>query len=318
MQSFKYLRAKPLLLLVLIPVLILSACGSTSGGGQTGGTTPTAKVTIKLGSKKDSEARILSELYNLLLTKAGFDVKAVTPGQNAFVFNGIKSGDIDVYPEFTSTGLDALSPKVAPSKDPAKDYQTVKTGFEQQYQITWLDVAPLNDTYGICALKTRADELGVKTISDLAPKLSQLTMALQPDGLYVIDFLTPDYGIKQSSFKALQKVDYAVGFKSVVEKQTDLTFCYSTDVTIAQQNLVVIQDDKNAFPAYNPAPIVRDSVLKANPKIADALNPLAPMLTNDVSLTLQKQWADLQNGGMSPDQAYKKVCTDFLTSKGLL
>src|SRR5262249_3361183 len=118
--------------------------------------------------------------------------------------------------------------------------------------------------------------------------------------------------------KALQKVDYAVGFKSVVEKKTDLTFCYSTDVTIAQQNLVVIQDDKNAFPAYLPAPIVRDSVLKANPGIATALNPLAPMLTNEVSLDLQKKWADLQNGGMSPDQAYKKVATDFLTSKGLL
>jgi osmoprotectant transport system substrate-binding protein len=318
MISFaRSLAAKSLIVLILLPILILAACGgdgSTTGGSNT----PAAsKPQIKLGSKKDLEARLLSTMYNLLLTKAGFDVKTINPGENSFVFNGIKNGDIDVYPEFTSTGLDNL--KIKPSSDPQKDYETVKSEFAKQFQITWLDVASnLNDTYAICTTKARAGELGVTSISQVVPKLSQLTLALQADGLYVIDFLKPVYGIEQKSFKSIQKVDYSIGFKSVENKQADLNFCYSTDVTIAQKNFVVLEDDKKAFPAYNPAPIVRDSVLKANPKIADALNPLAPLLTNDVSLTLQKQALEKQDSGMSVEQSLKVSATDFLKGKGLL
>lgn len=314
-STIRSLGAKLLLLSALIPLLALPACGSGGTSGSTGGSQ--SQATIKLGSKKDLEGRIISEMYNLLLTKAGFNVKAVSPGENAFVFNGIKNGDIDIYPEFTSTGMDSL--KLKPTTDAQKDYQTVKAGFEKQFQITWLNVSSgLNDTYAFCTSKARASELGVTTLSQLTPKLSNLTLALQPDGLYVLDFLTPVYGINQKSFKSIQKVDYSIGFSSVASKQADLNFCYSTDVTIAQKNFVVIQDDKNAFPAYNPAPIVRDSVLKANPKIADALNPLAPLLTNEVSLTLQKEALDKQNSGASVEQSIKATDTDFLKSKGLL
>lgn len=307
--------ARSLVLLALIPLLILSACGSTGSTGSGGGTA--TSVTLKLGSKKDLEARILSELYNLLLTKAGFTIHAVNPGVNTFVLNGIQSGDIDLYPEFTSTGLAAL--KVTPTGDPQKDYQAVKTGFESQYHITWLDAAfGLNDTYAICARQDKLQSLGVTSISTLMPKLSQLTMALPPDSLYVLDFLKPVYGIKATSFKAIQKVDYSIGFQSVANGQADLNFCYSTDVTIAQKSLTVIQDDKMAFPPYNPAPIVRDSILQANPKIADALKPLSTALTNDVSLMLQKKALDDQNAGMTVEQSIKAVATDWLKSQNLL
>lgn len=309
-------RAKSLILLILIPLLILSACGSTGSNGSSGGGSTQTKVTLKLGSKKDLEARLLSEMFNLLLTKAGFNIQAVSPGVNSFVLNGIKSGDIDLYPEFTSTGLDAL--KITPTGDPQKDYQAVKDGFEKQFHITWLNAAfGLNDTYAICTRQDKAQQIGT-TISQVTPKLSQLTMALPPDSLYVLDFLKPVYGIQPTSFKSLQKVDYSIGFKSVENKQADLNFCYSTDVTIAQKHLVVLQDDKRAFPPYNPAPIVRDSVLQANPKIADALNPLASVLTNDVSLMLQKDALDKQSSGMSVEQSIKVTATDFLKSKSLL
>jgi osmoprotectant transport system substrate-binding protein len=307
--------AKLLILLTVIPLLILSACGSTSSSSTTSGT-GAAPVTLKLGSKEDLEGKIMTEMYNQLLTKAGFKIDPVKPGKNDFVLTGIKNGDIDLYPEFTSTGLDAL--KLTPSHDPQTDYNTVKTNYESQFHITWLDFSPnLNDTYAICARKDRAQALGVTTISELAPKLKNLTFALPPDSLYVLDFLKP-YNITKASFKSVQTLDYGVGFQSVVQKQTDLNFCYSTDVTIAQQNLVVIQDDKSAFPEYNPAPIVRDSILKANPKIADALNPLAPKLTNDVSLSLQKEILARQTSGMSIAQAIKQTVTEWLKSEQLI
>ena len=266
MQHSRSFGAKCLAIIALVPLLILAACGgSSTGSGGTATGTSTAAVTLKLGSKEDLEGKILSEMYYQLLTKAGFKVDRIKPGKNDFVLTGIKDGDIDLYPKFTSTGLDAL--KLTPSHDPQKDYQTVKDNYLSKFSIDWLDFSPnLNDTYAICARQDRAQALGVTTISQLVPKLKTLTLALPPDSKYVIDFLKP-YGITQASFKATNILDYGVGFQSVVQKQNDLNFCYSTDVTIAQQNLVVIQDDKAAFPEYNPAPIVRDNILKANPKL---------------------------------------------------
>ena len=174
------LGAKFLVLFALIPMLILSACGGTTSS-PSGTTTPT-KVPITVGSKLDPEAQLLGEMYVLLLQKAGF---TVTPklalGMTPTVFAALNSVAIYLYPEFTGTGLNILGDKTA--YDPAKEYETVKNGFEQQYQITWLDQAPLIDGYALCTSKDESQKLGgVTSLSQLAPKVSQLTLATQSDG----------------------------------------------------------------------------------------------------------------------------------------
>src|SRR6266496_3842956 len=192
--------AKFLLLFALIPMLIMAACGGSSGGTTGGGTSTPTKVPITVGSKLDPEAQLLGEMYVLLLQKAGY---TVTPklalGQTPVVFNALKSGAIDLYPEFTGTGLNILGVKSA--FNPQQDYQTVKNGFEQQYHITWLDQAPLNDGYALCTSKAESQKLGVTTLSQLAPKVPQLTLATQRDGVTFFDNLETIYGFKTASFK---------------------------------------------------------------------------------------------------------------------
>src|SRR2546427_3291358 len=117
------LGAKLLLLFALIPMLILSACGGSTGSStSSSGTSTPSKVPITVGSKLDPEAQLLGEMYVLLLQKAGF---TVTPklalGQTPTVFAALKSSAIDLYPEFTATGLNLLG--VTSSFNPAKDYQ---------------------------------------------------------------------------------------------------------------------------------------------------------------------------------------------------
>jgi osmoprotectant transport system substrate-binding protein len=313
------LWTKSVVLLVLVPMLLLSACGSSGGGtGSSGGsgTTPT-KVPIVVGSKLDTEAQLLGEMYVLLLQKAGY---TVTPklalGQTPTVFNALKSGAIDLYPEFTATGLNLLH--VQSSFNPEKDYQTVKQGFEQQFHITWLDYSPLNDGYALCTSKSESQKLGVTTLSELAPKVSQLTLATQSDGIPFFNDLKATYGFDTNSFKAVKKVDYAIGFQAVKSGDAQVTECYTTDGSVLTQNFIFLQDDKHGFPEFHPAPIVRDSILKSDPGIADALNKLAPYLTTDVSIQLQQQVASKRSGGMSASEAVKEVATSFLQSKGLL
>jgi osmoprotectant transport system substrate-binding protein len=310
------LGAKVLLLFALIPMLILSACGGSTGGGNTTtpGTTPTpTPVPITVGSKLDPEAQLLGQMYVLLLQKAGF---TVTPklalGQTPIVFAALQSSAIDLYPEFTGTGLNIL--KVPSSFNPTTDYQTVKNGFEQQYHITWLDQAPLNDGYALCA----SPKLGVTNLSQLAPKVSQLTLATQSDGVTFFDDLKSTYGFNTSNFKAVKKVDYSIGFAAVKSGAADVTECYTTDGSVTTQGLIFLQDDKHGFPEFHPAPIVRDSVLQSDPGIATALNKLAPFLTTEVSITLQNQVAAKHTSGESIPQAVKEVATAFLQSNGLL
>jgi osmoprotectant transport system substrate-binding protein len=306
------LRAKSLSLVVLISLVILAGCGSTSSGTPTTsgtGTPSNSSITLTVGGKLDTEAQLLTEMYVLLLQKAGFNVIARPHlGTNAVVFNAITSGQIDLYPEFTATGLAKLG--LQSSGNAQQDYQTVAQGYESKYQITWLDAAPLNDTYGICTTQAKATSLGVTKVSDLVSKASNLTIATPPDGVqYGVDVAQSVYGFK---FKKVTTYnEEGLTFPAVMSGAQDLNICYTTAALIAKDNFVLLQDDKNAFPIYNPAPIIRDSSLaKAPDAIKAALNPLAPKLTTQVSQQLQAQVV----GGQSVTQ----VATNWLKSVGLL
>ncbi len=307
------LGAKFLLLFALIPMLILAACGSTTGGTTGSGTSTPTSVPITVGSKLDPEAQLLGQMYVLLLQKAGYTVNPkLALGQTPIVFAALKSGAIDLYPEFTGTGLNILN--VQSSFNPTTDYQTVKNGFEQQYHITWLDQAPLNDGYALCA----SPKLGITTLSQLAAKVHQLNLTTQSDGVTFFNDLKSTYGFDTTNFKSVKKVDYALGFTAVKSGAADVTECYTTDGSVTTQGFIFLQDDKHGFPEFHPAPIVRDSVLQSDPGIAAALNKLAPHLTTQVSIDLQKQVAAKHTSGESIPQAVKEVATSFLTSNGLL
>ncbi len=301
------LRSPFLGLLMLVP-LILAACGSSGSPSSANSTPSNSSITITVGSKLDTEGQLIGEMYVLLLKKAGYNVVSkLALGTNAVVFNAISSGAIDLYPEFTATGLTKLG--LTSSGNAQQDYQTVKQGFESKYHITWLDVSPLNDTYGVCTTKTEAQKLNATKISDLSSQASKLTIATPPDGVqYGVDVIKSVYGFSFS--KVVTYNEEGLTFPAVTTGAQNLNICYTTAALIAKDNFVLLQDDKNAFPIYNPAPIVRDSTLQKAPGIATALNPLAPLLTTAVSQQLQ---AEVVNG-----QTVQQVATAFLQSKGLL
>ncbi len=312
------LRAKVLAIFALLSLVLLAACGngpSSTGSGGSGSTAPTKTVTV--ASKLDPEGQLIGEMYILLLTKAGYKVTPkLALGQTPTLDAAIKSGAIDIYPEFTATGLNTI--KAQSSFDPQKDYNTVKSAYESQFKITWLDYSPLNDGYALCTSQAQSSKLGIKTLSDLAPKVKDLTLATQSDGVTFIDGLKTQYGFTTSTFKSVKKVDYAIGFSAIKSGDAAVTECYTTDGSVTTGGNVFLTDDKHGFPEFHPAPLVRDSVLQANPDIAGILNKLAPKLTTDVSIQLQGQVATAKTGGTSVSQAVKQVAQKFLQDQGLL
>jgi osmoprotectant transport system permease protein len=131
-----------------------------------------AGINLTIGSKNDPDGQLLAEMYSLLLTNQGFNVTTkLALGQTTVLDAAIKSGAVDIYPEFTGTGL-SLG-KLPNTTDPQTAYSEVKTYYEQQFHVTWLDAAfGLNDSYGYCTSKANASKFHLQSIGDLAKPLS--------------------------------------------------------------------------------------------------------------------------------------------------
>ena len=145
-----------------------------------------------------------------------------------------------------------------------------------------------------------------------------MTLATQSDGIPFFDALQSTYGFSTSNFKSVTKVAYAIGFAAVNSGSAQVTECYTTDGSVAAQKFVFLTDDKHGFTEFHPAPIVRDSVLQADPGIAAALNAMAPLMTTDVNVGLQMQVSAKHTAGESIAQAVQEVATTWLTSVHLL
>jgi osmoprotectant transport system substrate-binding protein len=295
------------LALFMSALFLLSACGSTTNNA--GG--PGKGATIVIGSKHDADSQLEGEMYILLLQKQGY---TITPkldlGDTNILHNAIVGNSIDLYPEFTGTGLSTLG--LQGTSDPQKAYTEAKSGFEQQFHITWLDAAfNLNDDYGLCTSQANATKFNLHNISDLTAVSSQLTLTAQSDAIASKDVVPALLSTYNLHFKKTVQLQESLSFAAVQGGQADINVCYTTDPTIVQDSFVLLKDDKNALPVYNPAPIIRDSVLTAHPDIATTLNALSAKLTSDnITAAIKSFKVD--------HQPIDVVATQFLTQQGLL
>lgn len=283
-------------------MFLLSACGSSSQAGSKG--------TLTVGVKVDEDSRLESAMYVAILQNAGYTVKTKTDLNNTTATPAITSGQIDLYPEFTGTGLNNLGLKG--TSDTKSAYSQVKDGYKSKYQITWLDPAyNLNDSYGLCTSQAVATKYNLKSISDVTPVANKLVLTSQADAISAPDVVPAMESAYNLTFKSTTQLDEALGFGAVTSGQADVNICYTTDSNIVSQNFVLLTDDKAVFPAYNPAPIVRDTVLTAHPDIATLLNPLATKLTTSEITKLINQVAT----DKTPEDV---VATQWLKDQGLL
>jgi osmoprotectant transport system substrate-binding protein len=269
---------------------------------------------LTVGGKLDTEAYLLSEMYFLLLQNDGFLMTDRSRlGQDGPVFDAMTTGAIDLYPEFLLTGLARLG--IHATRDQQQDFQNVKDGFLQQYQMTWLDPATaLNDNFCVAMPANNATSLGIKTLSDLAKHMQKnpskaFEIAVTPDYQDTLASLQAIYGI---TFPAdnVRLYDEAGTFTAVNNGLAQISLCYSTDPSIATNNFIRLRDDKGALPIDTPSPVIRNEVLHKEPRIAKTLQPLAKRLSTEVSSTLQQY---VLNG-----QSARDVAAQWLKQQGLL
>lgn len=226
-------------------------------------------------------------------------------------WTSLQNGQLDAFSEYTGTGLvDILKKPV--NSNPDQVYQTVKQDYAQQYHIDWLNPIGFNNTYAIAVPKAVAEKYHLKTISDLASMSSQMVFGADPEFFTRQDdgypALLNKYGLH---FQSTKQIDVGLKYEAVANNQIQVTDAYSTDGELIKYNLVVLQDNKNLFPPYYAAPIVREDTLKAHPEVKSILNELGGEIDDETMKQLNYQ-VDVQH------KSADDVAKQFLLSKGLL
>lgn len=129
---------------------------------------------VGVGSKHFTEQEILGELLAILIeSKTDIRVKRkLNLGGTMICFNALKAGDLDIYAEYTGTGLVNILDEGV-TNDPKRAYETVRKRFEADYDLIWLKPFGFNNTYTLTMRAESADRLGIETISDLAAHVEQ-------------------------------------------------------------------------------------------------------------------------------------------------
>lgn len=239
--------------------------------------------TITLAGKLGSEPSIITNMYKILIEDETDDTVDVKDGmgKTSFLFNALKSDDIDGYLEFTGTVLGELTKEDLKSKKEDAVYQQAKQSLEKKYDMTMLKPMKYNNTYALAVKKDFAKENNIKTIGDLKKVEDKIkpgfTMEFndRPDGYKAV---SKAYGLNLSNVK---KMEPKLRYTAVEKDNINLIDAYSTDAELKQYDMVVLKDDKHVFPPYQGAPMFKEKFLKQHPEIKKPLNKLEGKISDE-------------------------------------
>lgn len=292
--------------------LLLTGCTSGGGGGAGAQGDELSGLTGEIGSKDFSEQYILAYMTAELLNAHGADVEANTKlVGSANVRQALENDQFLGYWEYTGTSWITYNGNTTPVKGAEAQFEAVKEA-DAENGIAWLDPAPFNNTYAFAIRQSEADELGVKTLSDVAglPAGDQTfciesEFSTRDDGM---PGLSAAYGFDAS----ITMLDTGVIY-TATQKGDDCNFgeVFQTDGRIPALDLVVMEDDKEFFPSYQGGFTLKQSTLDEYPEIADVLAELSPLLTTEVMQELNAK-ADVD--GEDPED----IAIAWLEEQGLI
>ncbi|PNK70847.1 glycine/betaine ABC transporter permease [Streptococcus sp. FDAARGOS_256] len=267
------------------------------------------KENLVIAGKLGPEPEILANMYKLLIEENTSMTATVKPnfGKTSFLYEALKKGDIDIYPEFTGTVTESLlqpAPKVG--HEPDQVYQVARDGIAKQDHLAYLKPMSYQNTYAVAVPK----KYGLKTISDLKKVEGQLKAG------FTLEFNDREDGNKglQSMYGLnlnVATMEPALRYQAIQSGDIQITDAYSTDAELARYDLQVLEDDKQLFPPYQGAPLMKEALLKKHPELETVLNKLAGKITESQMSQLNYQ---VGVEGKSAEQ----VAKEFLQEQGLL
>jgi len=233
---------------------------------------------ITIASKPFAESYLLAEMFAQLLEARGFRVdRRLGLGATEIAFRALRSGAIDVYPEYTGTGLLAILGE-RPQRDARAVFRHVATVFPTRFDTHWLPPLGFENTYAIAVRAETAAAYGLRTLTDLSRVAPRLTAGLTPDFVGRADGLPGLEAEYHLHFAQVRSLLQSVKYNALVSGNVDVIDGYSTDGLIARHQLVVLIDDRGFFPPYEAAALVNGAFYRDMPHAVAVLTELSGRL----------------------------------------
>ena len=268
---------------------------------------------LVVAGKLGPEPEILINMYKELI-EANSDIKVkLEPnfGKTSFLYEALKNKQIDIYPEFSGTITSSLlKNQVKVSNAPLEVYEAAREGILNQDKLVYLKPMEYQNTYALAVKKDYANKYDLKTISDLS-KVEDSAVAG-----FTLEFNDRDDGNK--GLKSLYKLELNVKtlepnlrYQAINGGNVQIVDAYSTDSELIEYDLVVLEDDKQLFPPYQGAPLMRKDTLEKYPELEEILNKLAGQISAEEMSRMNYQ--------VKVDKrSASEVAHEYLVNKGLV
>jgi osmoprotectant transport system permease protein len=311
--SVQWLMRRPAFMLPLSLVLFSIMTYSTKPGWISESATqlkPGHKI-IRIASKNFTEQLILGEIMSQLIeTKTDLNVeRRFNLGGTMICHNALVNGEIDLYAEYTGTGLTGIL-KHPVISNPEEALKHVRRVYHERFDAQWLKPFGFNNTYAITVREADAKKNQWNRISDLGNTALELRagftaeFAERPDGY---PGLRRIYGLR---FNEVRDFDPALMYEALAKGEVDVICAFATDGRIAAYHLNPLKDDRNFFPPYHAAPVIREEIMKTHAKLGDVLSLLGGLINNE---TMQR--LNFEVDGKKRRTA--EVVKEFLKEKGM-
>ncbi len=261
--------------------------------GDGGGPTIPVDRRLSVGSKHFTENRILGfmtfEAVNHVLDVQ--PVHEIGYGRTSTIWEALVEGAVDTYWEYTGTlWYVHLQDDGPPARidDPLTLYQRVRKDVRAAYDLECFSPAPFDNPYVLCVRPEWAAETGISTLSGLfeyAADGNPVPVAVGPEFYHRADGwpgLLDHYGVSEGTRRAwdptVAVVNLVLGYEFLVGETIDVAMGFGTDPQIPINDLVVLEDDRDFFPPYNPCPVVRAGVLDRIDGLGELLDRLGPTI----------------------------------------
>jgi osmoprotectant transport system permease protein len=251
-----------------------------------------------IGAKTFTEQYILGSLIEQRLRAVGLSARHRDGLGSTVIFDALKSGEIDVYVEYSGT-LWANQMQRSDTKSRAEVLADVKAWLAEKYSIRLLGELGFENAYALAMSRKRAEELGIKSIADLARYAPRLSIAGDYEFFArpVWQSLVQAYGL---SFRERRNIQPEFMYPAAADGEVDVISAFTSEGKIKQFDLVVLDDPKQAIPPYDA--IVLLSPQRANDEkliaaLKQLLGAIPPALMREANAR-----ADGQGGDSSPDK----------------
>jgi osmoprotectant transport system permease protein len=272
-----------------------------------------AEEPLVVGSKPFTENRLLAEIMAQLI-EARLEVpveRRTNLGGTMVVFEALRSGAIDLYPEYTGTGWIVLLQKTERQTDKLHVYDVVRRESQERWGLVWLSVFGFNNSYALAVRRPFAEEHQLTRISQLPAVASQIRAGVSHEFLAREDGfpgLEKHYGLV---IPGLRGMEHGLAYEAIQAGEVDLVDTWTTDGKLKRFDVVVLEDDLSFFPPYDAAPLVRADTLAEYPELGPVLEELAWTLPDARMMAL--------NAAIEVDlKGFEEVAAQFLADQGLV